>query len=96
MNVLTNHPGLYRGAICLVPGSRLGNPSDLEAGWKPFKILVSTQDGRDRGLESFQEEAWKSGMIMNYIVHPGTPHEFIAKQSQRERIRAMLHLIFDN
>jgi len=96
MNVLTNHPGLYKGAIFLVPSGGFGNPSDLEAGWKPFKILVSTQDGRDRGLKSFQAEAWKSGMVMNYIVHPGTPHEFIAKQSQRERIRAMLHIIFDN
>jgi hypothetical protein len=96
MNVLTNHPNLYKGVICLVPAGGLTKPSDLEAGWKPLKILVSTQDGHDRGLESFQEEAWKSGMIMNYIVHPGTPHEFIAKQSQRERIRAMLHLIFDN
>jgi hypothetical protein len=54
MNVLTNHPGLYKGAIFLVPSGGFGNPSDLEAGWKPFKILVSTQDGRDRGLESFQ------------------------------------------
>jgi dienelactone hydrolase len=96
MNVLTNHAGLYRGAICLVPGGGLIKSSDLNTGSKPFKILISTQDGRDRGLQDFQEEAWKSGMLVNYIVHPGTPHEFIAKQSQRERIQAMLHFIFDN
>lgn len=95
MNVLTNHPDLYKGAICLVPAG-LTTPSDLEAGGKPFKLLVSTQEGGGGSLQSFQEEAWRSGMVMNYIIHPGTPHEFIAKQSQRERIRAMLHFIFAN
>ncbi len=95
VNVLTNHPGLYRGAICLSPSGHLTEPSTLEAGWRPFKISVSTQEGGGAWLPGFQQEAWQSGMTMNYIVHPGTPHEFIAKQSQRERIQAMLHFIFD-
>jgi hypothetical protein len=93
MNVLTNHPGIYRGVICLVPAGELTKPSELEAGREPFKILVSTQEGSGGWLSGYQEEAWKSGMIVNYIIHPGTPHEFIAKQSQRERIQAMLHFI---
>ncbi len=96
MNVLTNHAGLYPGAICLVPAGRLASPAQLEAGRKPLKILVSTQEGGGSWLQNYQAEAWKSGMAVNYIIHPGTPHEFIARQSQRERIQAMLHFIFDN
>jgi hypothetical protein len=95
VNVLTNHPDLYRGAICLSPSGHLTEPSTVEASWRPLKILVSTQDGQGVWLPDFQEEAWRSGMMMEYIVHPGTPHEFIAKQSQRDRIQAMLHFVFD-
>jgi hypothetical protein len=94
-DILKNHPNLYRGAICLVP-SGLGSPLELESSRKPLKILISTGQGIDQWLANYQDEAWKSGMVMDYVVHPGAPHEFIAKQSERERIRAILHFIFDN
>ena len=51
MNVLTNHAGLYPGAICLVPAGRLASPAQLEAGRKPLKILVSTQEGGGAGCK---------------------------------------------
>jgi dienelactone hydrolase len=97
MQLLTQYPGLCNGAIMFVPGG-LSEPSKMVSLMgRPLKILVSQQDGRsEEYLKKFQEDASKTGIAMDYIIHPGTPHEFIAEQSQRDRIKAMLHFIFDN
>ncbi len=80
-----------------VPGS-FSDPSKMVSlTGRPLKILVSQQDGRgEEYLKKEQEDAAKTGIALDYIIHPGTPHEFIALQSQRDRIKAMLHFIFDD
>lgn len=93
MSMLQQRPDMCKGAIMFVPS----NPKavDLVGAWKPLKLLITTQGGRGDYFQKFQEEAWKEGVMMDYVIHPDTPHEFIAKQSQRARIHAMLHFIFD-
>jgi hypothetical protein len=97
MDMLTQHPGICNGAIMFVPGS-FSDPSKMVSlTGRPLKILVSQQDGRgEEYLKKEQEDAAKTGIALDYIIHPGTPHEFIALQSQRDRIKAMLHFIFDD
>jgi hypothetical protein len=97
MHILTQHPGLCKGVIMFVPAN-LSDPSKLiSIKSQPLKILVSAQDGTpEEYLKRYQEDAYKTGVTMEYLIHPGTPHEFIAKQSQRTRIKAMLHFIFDD
>jgi dienelactone hydrolase len=93
MNLLKNHPGLCQGVICLVPAGQFPEPAELQTGRKPLKMLVTTTDGNNEYLKKYKETAWKSGLLVDYVIHPGAPHAFIAGQSQRERIRAMLNFI---
>jgi hypothetical protein len=97
MHMLAQHPGLCKGVIMFVPGN-LSDPSTLVSiKSQPLKILVSDQGGsNEEYLKKYQEDAYKTGIAMDYLIHPGTPHEFIAQQSQRTRIKAMLHFIFDD
>lgn len=96
--VFTNHPGLFRGAILQAPGGDLYGPSEWAA-WSgpPAKMLVTAESHYPSAdyLERYQAAAVGAGMDMDWIIHPDTPHEFIAKKSQRARIQAMLHFIFD-
>jgi len=52
--------------------------------------------GDVKRLTQYQQESCANGMPVEFIVHPETPHSFIAKRSQRARIRAMLHFLFDD
>ncbi len=96
--VFTNHPGLFRGAILQAPGGDLYAPAQWAA-WSrpPAKMLVTAESHYPSAgyLERYQAAAVGAGMEMDWIIHPDTPHEFIAKKSQRARIQAMLHFIFD-
>ena len=99
LHLLTEKPGICQGAILLVPS--LGGHLDsteyaaLTAHGQPPRILITAQEGVTKTyLGQYQIEAAKVGIPLNFVIHPGTPHEFIAKQSQRDRIKTMLDFIF--
>lgn len=97
MMLLKQHPGLWKGAIFLAPGGNLTKPSQLaSAGGHLARLLVTAESHYPSAhyLSQYQQEACGAGIEMNYVIHPHTPHEFIAKGSQRARLRAMLHFIF--
>lgn len=80
-------------------GNELPDPANLASGKYPSRIFDSACDaweGKGGRLKKYQETAARYGVEMNYIVHPNTMHDSVGKQAQRERIRALLHLVFDN
>jgi hypothetical protein len=92
------YPGTITGAIMLIANDLL-DPANFAPGKYAPKLLISTCDtweGKGERMKKFQETAAQSGVVVDYIVHPNTKHDFVSKESQRERIRAMLHLVFDN
>jgi hypothetical protein len=99
VSLFTNQPGQWRGAILLAPPNRnLPTPLQTVADRGHFKLLITTETrlGDVPALTAYQKDCASDGMSVDYIIHPETPHEFIAKRSQRDRIRAMLHFIFDD
>jgi len=95
--LFTNFPGLFYGAILQAPGSVYEPARWATAPGHPVKVLVTAESGYPSAsyLQRYQAAAAGVGMEMDWIIHPDTPHEFIAKKSQRARIGAMLHFIFD-
>jgi dienelactone hydrolase len=92
------YPWRCKGMFMLV-GNGLPDPANLAAGKYPPKVFDSAcdaWDGNGERLKKYQETAAQSGVEMDYIVHPNTMHDFAGIQAQRDRIRAMLHFIFDN
>lgn len=105
--LLTHHPGLWKGAVLLSPPtppnrslSVLPSPLALtRGGRRPAKILVTTESGpkeKKDYLVKYQKWACANGVNFDFVIHPDTPHEFIAKRSQRARLRGMLHFILNN
>lgn len=91
------YPWRGRGMFMLV-GNTLPDPASLAAGKYPSKIFDSACDaweGNGDRLKKYQETAAQSGVQMDYLVHKNTMHDFISQQSQRDRTRALLHLVFE-
>lgn len=91
-------PGTVTGAIMLIANG-LPNPNDFASGQYASRLLISTCDaweGKGEHMRKYQETAARSGVEMDYVIHPNTKHDFVSKQSQRARIRAMLHFVFDH
>ena len=45
--------------------------------------------------QKFQAEALKSGVLVEYVIHPGENHHLIGNAAQLERNHAMMHFIFE-
>jgi hypothetical protein len=61
-------------------------------------LLISTCDtweGKGERMQKYQQTAAQSGVEVVYLIHRNTKHDFVSKESQRDRIGAMLHFIFD-
>jgi dienelactone hydrolase len=92
------YPWRCQGMFMLV-GNQLPEPAILAAGQYPVTVFDSACDaweGKGERLDKYQETAAGSGVAMDYQVHPNTQHDFVGQQAQRERLRALLHLVFDN
>ena len=61
------------------------------------KILISSGglEMRDDGFKRYQEDALKSGVIVETHIHPGEGHHLVGNAAQRERTKAMVHFVFD-
>jgi hypothetical protein len=91
-------PGTITGAIMLIAND-VPDPKNFASGKYAPRLLISTCDaweGKGERMQKYQLTAAQSGVEMNYVIHPNTKHDFVSKDSQRERLRAMLHLVFDN
>jgi dienelactone hydrolase len=91
------HPGEASRAIMLIANG-LPDPANFAAGDSAPKLLISTCDaweGKSDRMQKYQQTAAQSGVEVTCVIHRNTLHDFVSKESQRDRIRAMLHLIFD-
>lgn len=91
------HPGEASRAIMLIANS-LPDPANFTAGASAPKLLISTCDtweGKGERMQKYQQTAAQSGVEVVYLIHRNTKHDFVSKESQRDRIGAMLHFIFD-
>jgi hypothetical protein len=94
--VLINSPGLWKGVIFLNPGAL---PDLSKAPWlqqRP-RILISAggEEQEEGRLNNFQQEALKSGAMVEYVIHPGEWHHIVGNAAQLERTKAILHFVFE-
>jgi predicted esterase len=89
-------PGLWKGLMLL-------NPTELPDFSKspPFqsrpKILISTggEEHQENRIKKYQADALQSGVLVEYLVHPGEGHHLVGNAAQLERTKAMMHFIFE-
>jgi hypothetical protein len=95
-SVLTNSPRLWKGVILLNPTTL---PDLSSAPWlqqRP-KVLISVGEEEhevDR-LKKYQETALESGVMVEYVIHPGEWHHIVGNAAQLERTKAILHFVFE-
>jgi hypothetical protein len=95
-DLISSTPGLWKGAIFLNPA---GLPDFSKS--PPFqsrpKILISagSEEGEDDRLKHFQEDALKSGVMVDYVISSCEGHHFTGNTAQLERTKAMMHFIFE-
>ncbi len=92
------YPGTVAGGVMLIAND-LPDPANFASGSSAPKLLISTCDtweGKGERMQKYQQTAAQSGVEVTYIVHRNTKHDFVSKESQRDRIRAMLQLVFEN
>ena len=95
-NLLTDAPGLWQGAIFLNP-SGLPDFSEAPPSQSRPKILISAggdEQEEDR-FKRFQAEVLKSGVMVDYIIHPGEGHHIVGNAAQLDRTRAIMHFMFE-
>jgi len=93
---VTDSPGLWKGLILL-------NPSDLPYFTKSPrvqsrpKILISVggDEDEDNRLKQYQRDSFNSGVIVEYVVHPGEGHHLVGDAAQLARTQAIMHFIFE-
>jgi hypothetical protein len=95
-DLMDKHPDLWKGAILLNPAG-LPDFSAWPTGQRRPKILVSAGalEEDDARLESFQEDAVKTGVEVDIVIHPGEGHHLVGNTSQLQRTRAMVNFVFD-
>jgi predicted esterase len=98
-NVLTNSAGLWKGAIFLNPTglpdfSKSPNPLSVQP--RP-RILISAgaEERPEQFFKQYQTAALDSGVLVEYVIHPGESHHLIGNAAQFERSKAIMHLIFE-
>lgn len=94
--VLTNAPGLWEGVILLNP-SELPDLSSAPLLQPRPKILISAggDEGEDERFKKYQEDSLKSGVLVEYVIHPGEGHHIVGNAAQLERTKAIMHFIFE-
>jgi hypothetical protein len=94
--LLQDSPNLWQGAIFLNP-SGLPDFSQSPSFKSRPRILISTggDEREDDRFKQFQFEALKSGVIVDYVIHPGEGHHLVGNAAQLERTRAISHFMFD-
>jgi hypothetical protein len=94
--VLTNSPGLWKGIILLNPGA-LDDLSDAPWFQQRPKILImsGSEEKVDAWLEKYQTDALQSGVMVEYVIHPGEEHHIVGNAAQLERTKAIMHFIFE-
>jgi hypothetical protein len=90
--------GCCKGMFMLI-ANELPEAASLTTGKYPPEIFDSACDvwegGGDR-LKKYRETAAQYGVRMDYVIAPDTMHDFVSQQSQRSRIRSLLHFVFDS
>ena len=93
---LTRTPSLWRGGIFLNPTALPDFTTSPPHQIRP-KILISAggNEQEKQRLQDFQAKALKSGVLVEYVIHPGENHHLIGNAAQLERNHAMMHFIFE-
>ncbi len=91
------HPGMWAGAIIMGPGQLPDFSKSPPIQSRP-RILISTggQDNyNDEAFKRYQAESLKSGVKVEYVIHPDEGHVVVGNAALLERTRAIMHFIFD-
>jgi hypothetical protein len=94
--LLTDSPGLWKGAVFLNPGGLPDFSKSPPLQSRP-EILISAggDEQEDDRFKRFQAKALKSGVMVDYIIHPGEGHHLVGNAAQLERTRAIMHFMFE-
>jgi hypothetical protein len=94
--LMSKSPGLWKGAILLNPG-QLPDFSNSPLFQQRPKILISagSEEHEDERLKKYQLDALKSGVMVEYIIHPGEGHQLVGNAAWLERTRAITHFIYE-
>jgi dipeptidyl aminopeptidase/acylaminoacyl peptidase len=57
--------------------------------------IVKLFTGHNSRLKEYQEDALKSGVMVEYVIHPGEGHHLVSNVAQLERTKAIMHFIFE-
>jgi hypothetical protein len=93
---VTNSPGLWKGIILLNP-SGLPDFSNSPRFSRRPKILISagSEENEEDRFKKYQEESLQSGVMVEYVIHPGEGHYIVGNAGHLERAKAMMHFIFE-
>jgi predicted esterase len=89
-------PGLWKGIILLDPGELPDFSKSPPLQQRP-KILISAggEEHEEDRLKNYQEEALKSGVIVETVISPSEAHFFVGNAGQLDRAKGMARFIFD-
>jgi len=90
-------PGLWKGIILFSPGV-LPDFSKSPIFQRRPRILISagSEEHGDEHFKKYQEDALRSGVLVEVVIHPGETHAFVvAKAAKLERAKAVERLIFE-
>lgn len=95
-DLVEQKPDLWKGVMLLNPGI-LPDFSKANPFLKRPKVLVSVggEEQAEERLRKFQEDALRSGALVEFIIHPGETHRLFGKTAKLDRIRKMEQFIFE-
>jgi hypothetical protein len=94
---LADSPSLWRGAIFLNPGGPLPDFSKSSPFQPRPKILISAggDEHEEYWIKQYQTDALKSGVMVDYVIHPDEGHLLIGNAAHLELIQAISHFVLE-
>jgi hypothetical protein len=94
--LMAKSPELWKGAILLNPGG-LPDFSNSPADQLRPRILISAgaRELEEATLKQYQESTLKSGLLVDYLIHPEEGHALVGNAAQLERTKAIMHFVFE-
>jgi hypothetical protein len=94
--LMSKSPGLWQGAILINPGQLPDLSISPQFQQRPkIVISASSEEHEDEQLKKYQMDALKSGVMVEYIIHPSEGHHLVGNAAWLERARAITRFIYE-
>jgi Tol biopolymer transport system component len=94
--LVTKTPGLWKGVIFLNPGGLPDFSIATQRQCRPrILISVGSEEHEDGRVQKYQADVLNNGVIVENITHQGEGHHLVGNTAQLERIKTMVHFIFE-